>query len=86
MKTAEQIKEATDAMKLYAEIEAKAFAEWTNQWYVTVVSYELNKKEWVKRSIGIRIHATDFYYTDLIKKHGETIDQLYTEYEKQKNK
>lgn len=68
------------AAELYAEAKAKEFAEWVNENYTLVTSEELQKSAWVNLKRSVYVNGSDFHYTQMINEFGETIEQLYKNY------
>ena len=69
-----------EAAEIYAEAKAKEFAEWVNENYTLVTSEELQKSAWVNLKRSVYVNGSDFHYTQMINEFGETIEQLYKNY------
>ena len=63
-----------------AEKKAKEFAEWVNENYTLVTSEELQQSAWVNLKRSVYVNGSDFHYTQMINEFGETIEQLYKNY------
>lgn len=69
-----------ELLEIYAEAKAKEFAEWVNGNYTLVTSEELQKSAWVNLKRSVYVNGSDFHYTKMINEFGETIEQLYKNY------
>ncbi len=78
--TSDEAKHITSMLNEYAEAKAKEFAEWVNENYTLVTSEELQKSAWVNLKRSVYVNGSDFHYTQMINEFGETIEQLYKNY------
>lgn len=60
--------------------DAVEFFKWASPKYANIHSEKLNKSAWVSVEHGILINGSDYHYTTLIEKHGQTIEDIYTKF------